>query len=74
MDGGAVHQIRLDLADAAAQGADLGGGFIGAEDIHQSQIGAGFGEPQGGALAETTAGTGNHRNFSVELELVENHG
>jgi hypothetical protein len=51
----------------------LGGGFIGAEDIHQRQIGAGFGEPQGGALAETTAGTGDYRNFSVELKLIQNH-
>src|ERR1035438_5600291 len=61
------------LAAGAAEGAGVGGGFIGAEDAHQRQIGAGFGEPQGSALAETTAGTGNHGDFSVELKFVEYH-
>ena len=73
LNGAAVHQVGVDFAHATAQCAHASRGFGGVDHVHQREVGAGFGETQRGALAEAAARTGDHRHFSVQLELIEYH-
>ena len=71
--GGDVRQVRLDTQKAPTQPFDHALRVPQVVEIDGDDIGAGLRQPAGHPLPQPRPGAGHDGDFSVQVELIENH-
>src|SRR5699024_7831590 len=66
LNSGTIQQTSGNLANPSTERLHFGGGLVGANDIHDYNIGPRFRKAEGGALTQATCSAYNERHFLIQ--------